>query len=81
MATIDHEWLERELALVNEELFRMFPTTPRAHVSKAVQAAAAEFVPSAKVANYLPILIRRRAQHHLSGAATSGGIGRRLLAR
>ncbi|MGW5648032.1 three-helix bundle dimerization domain-containing protein [Saccharopolyspora sp. NPDC003752] len=77
METIDHERLERELELVNGELSRMFPTTPRTRVSAAVDTAAAEFVPSARVATCLPILIRRRAQRLLSGAVASGGPGPR----
>lgn len=81
METIDHEWLKRELELVNGELSRLFPATPPTRVSAAVDAAVAELVPSAKVATYLPILIQRRAQRLLSWDVASGGSGRRLLAR
>ncbi|WP_358393070.1 three-helix bundle dimerization domain-containing protein [Saccharopolyspora shandongensis] len=54
---------------------------PSARVSEAVDAAVAEFVPSARVATFLPILIQRRAKRLLSKAVTSGGSGRRLLAK
>ncbi|MEV0701046.1 hypothetical protein AB0I53_24470 [Saccharopolyspora sp. NPDC050389] len=81
MDNLDHEWLERELVLVREELAGMFPAVSRTKVSAAVDAAAAEFIPSARVASYLPILIRRRAQHHLAKATSTGGTGYRTLAR
>ena len=81
MDATDREWLERELDLVNEELARRFPSVPSARVSAAVEAAAAEFVASARVRHFLPILIRRRAQHHLSGVAPGSGPGRHRLAR
>ena len=68
MDDIDPEWLDR----VHKEL--VHPALPPAWV------AAAEFVPSARVAAYLPVLIRRRAQHRLSGSPV-GGLGRRPLAR
>ncbi|PKW13126.1 three-helix bundle dimerization domain-containing protein [Saccharopolyspora spinosa] len=80
MDNIDHEWLGRELGLVYEELSRMFPATPQAQVSAALDAAAAEFIPSARVANYLPIPIRRRAQHNLTRATPTSGTGHRTLA-
>ncbi|QUH02211.1 hypothetical protein HUO13_16660 [Saccharopolyspora erythraea] len=66
---IDHEWLERELALVNDELARKFPAVPRERVSSAVDIAASEYVPTARIANYLPILIERRARRYLSDAS------------
>ncbi|CAM03733.1 hypothetical protein A8924_4851 [Saccharopolyspora erythraea NRRL 2338] len=63
---IDHEWLERELALVNDELARRFPSVPRERVSSAVDVAASEYLPTARITNYLPILIERRARTYLS---------------
>ena len=60
MAEIDHEWLQRELAAITTDFQHRFPDLSSEAVEHTVRDAAAGLVSHAHIANYLPVLIRRR---------------------
>ena len=65
MADIDHEWRQRELTTITTDFQQRYPDLPDEAVEHTVRDAAADLVSHAHIANYLPVLIRRRVTRRL----------------
>jgi hypothetical protein len=76
MGVIDQEWIRRELERVMADLSGVFPDATAEDVAAAVDAAADELVPSARVMTYLPILVRRRAYARMTRIVHTVGVRR-----
>jgi hypothetical protein len=79
-AVIDQEWLAREVAGITTDLEQRFPSSLPAAVRAAVDEAARQLAPTAKIASFLPLLIRRAAVEMLGTLAVPPGVAERVAA-
>jgi hypothetical protein len=70
MSEIDPQWLERELALINEKVTAQYPDIEPKTIQDTIEHSTGELVGTARIFNYLPILIQRRVQAQLQAIAT-----------
>lgn len=68
-AIVDPDWLARELDKITTDLELRFPASLPGAVRAAVNEASRRVSSTAKIANYLPVLIRRTAVEMLGSAS------------
>jgi hypothetical protein len=68
-AIVDPDWLARELDKITADLELRFPASLPGAVRAAVNEASRRVSSTAKIANYLPVLIRRTAVEMLGSAS------------
>jgi hypothetical protein len=68
-AIVDPDWLARELDKITTDLELRFPTSLPGAVRAAVNEASRRVSSTAKIPNYLPVLIRRTALEMLGSAS------------